>query len=89
MELSFFNNSEIRLYHAVRFANFEGILGFSVVSIILANLLGNACLLARVQKVMVCDSLLVDFDPFFFVSCFKVRCFVMVRLIQVSIYIVV
>ena len=57
---------------------FERILGFSVESIILANLLGNACLLARVQKVMVYDSLLVDFDPPFFVSCFKVRCFVMV-----------
>ena len=28
------------LYHAVRFANFEGILGFSVPSIILADLLG-------------------------------------------------
>ena len=52
----------------MRSANFEGILGFSFVSIILPNLLGNACLLARVQKVMVCDSWLVDFDPFF--SCF-------------------
>ena len=33
------------LYHAARFANFEGSLGFSVLSIILADLLGNACLL--------------------------------------------
>ena len=39
-------------------------LGFSVPSIILADLLGNTCLLARVQKVMVCDSGLVDFDQF-------------------------
>ena len=39
----------------MRFANFEAILGlgFSVPSIILTDLLGNACLLARVQKVMV------------------------------------
>ena len=36
--------------------------GFSVPSIILADLLGNTCLLARVQKVMVCDLWLVDFD---------------------------
>ena len=40
------------------------ILGFSVPSIILADLLGNTYLLAWVQKVMVCDSWLVDFDPF-------------------------
>ena len=40
------------------------ILGFSVPSIILADLLGNTCLLARVQKVMVCDSWLVDLDSF-------------------------
>ena len=40
------------------------ILGFSVLSIILVDLLGNTCLLARVQKVMVCDSWLVDLDPF-------------------------
>ena len=30
------------------------ILGFSVPLIILTDLLGNTCLLARVQKVMVC-----------------------------------
>ena len=30
--------------------------GFSVPSIILADLVGNTCLLARVQKVMVYDS---------------------------------
>ena len=28
---------------------------FSVASIILADLLGNKCLVARVQRVMVCD----------------------------------
>ena len=33
------------LYHAARFANFERILGFSVPSIILTDLLGNTCLL--------------------------------------------
>ena len=48
------------LYHAVCFANFR----FSVPSIILADLLGNICLLARVQKVMVCDSWVVNFKPF-------------------------
>ena len=33
------------MYRAARFANFEGILGLSVPSIILADLLGNKCLL--------------------------------------------
>ena len=32
------------LYRAVRFANFEGILGFSVSPIIVADLLGYTCL---------------------------------------------
>ena len=40
------------------------ILGSSVPSIILADLLGNTCLLARVQKIMVCQLWLVDLDPF-------------------------
>ena len=35
--------------------NFEVILGFSVPSIILADLLGNTCFLERAQSVMVCD----------------------------------
>ena len=35
---------------------FQGFLGFSVPSTILADLLRNTCLLVRVQKVMVCDS---------------------------------
>ena len=65
VRLSFLNQLKpSSLYRAVRFANFEGILGFSVPSIILTDLLGNTCLPARVQKVMVCDSWLVDFDPF-------------------------
>ena len=50
------------------------ILGFSVPSIILADLLGNTCLLARVQKVIVCDSWLVDLDPF---CLFRVSMFVL------------
>ena len=33
------------MYRAARFAYFEGILGFSVPSIILVDLLGNTCLL--------------------------------------------
>ena len=37
--------------------------GISVPSIFLGDLLGNTCLLARVQKVTVCDSWLMDFDP--------------------------
>ena len=44
------------LYRTVCFANFEGILGFSFPSIITAHLLGNTCLLSRIEKVMVCDS---------------------------------
>ena len=59
-----------------RFANFEGILGFSVLSIILADLLGNRCSFQRVQKVMVCNLWLVDFDPFIFQdSCLWASCF--------------
>ena len=41
------------LYRAARFVNFEGILGFSVPSIILANLLEDTRLLERLQKVIV------------------------------------
>ena len=37
-------------------------------------LIGNRCLLERVQKVMVCDLWLVDFDPFSLFLCFKVPC---------------
>ena len=42
--------------------------------IILADLLENESLLQRVQKVVVCDLWLVDFDPFGEFLCFKVRC---------------
>ena len=42
--------------------------------IILADLLGNESFLQRVQKVIVCDLWLVDFDPFWGFLCFKVRC---------------
>ena len=49
------------------------ILGISVPSIILADLLGNNCLFERVQKVMFCDLWLVDFDRSDFFLCFKVR----------------
>ena len=42
--------------------------------ILLADLLGNESLLQRVQKVIVCDLWLVDFDPFCEFLCFKVRC---------------
>ena len=52
------------LYRTVCFANFEGILGFSVPSIITADLLGNTYLLSRIEKVMVCDSWVVVFDLF-------------------------
>ena len=40
--------------HQRWFLLFKGILGFSVPSIILADLLGNRCFLEQVQKVMVC-----------------------------------
>ena len=57
------------------FANFKGILGFSVQSIILAHLLGNTWyLLERVHKVMVFNLRLVDFDLFVLFLCLKVRC---------------
>ena len=49
-------------------------LRFSLPPIILADLLGNRTLLTRIQKVMVCDLWLVDFDPFCVFLCFKVRC---------------
>ena len=42
---SFNKIKEFYIYSQIRFANFEGILGFSVPSIILADLLGNTCLL--------------------------------------------
>ena len=59
------------MYRAARFANFERILGFSVQSIILADLLGNIRLLERVQKVTVCDLwILIGF------VCFRVSRFV-------------
>ena len=58
------------LYHDGCFANFKGI---SASSIILADLLGNTCLLEQDQKVMVSDLWLVDFYPFF---CFCVSRFV-------------
>ena len=48
---------------------------FSLPSIILTDPLGNKTLLQRVQKFMVCDLLLVDFDPFCVLPCFQVRCF--------------
>ena len=47
---------------------------FSLPSIILVDLLGNRSLFQRVQKVMVCDLWLVDFNPFCAFLCFKVRC---------------
>ena len=43
---------------------FWHILGFSVLSITLADLIANTCLVARLQKVMVCYSCLVDLNPF-------------------------
>ena len=60
------------LYRAAHFADVEGILGFSVPSIILANLLENTRLFVRVQKVRFCDLWLVALDPsgFFCVSRF-------------------
>ena len=63
------------LYCAVRFANFKGILGFSVQSIILTVLLGNTWhLLGQVHKVMVFNLRLEDFALFVLFLCFKVRC---------------
>ena len=49
-------------------------LRFSLLSIILADLLGQRTLLKRVQKVIVCDLWLADFNPFCLFLRFKVRC---------------
>ena len=65
---------QIFLYRAAHFADVEGILGFSVPSIILANLLGNTRLFVRVQKVRFCDLWLVALDLSGFFLYFKVRC---------------
>ena len=62
-EVSF--TEQFRLsYSEIRCFALRRISGFFVPSIIVADLLGNTWLLARVQKVTVCDSWLVDFDPF-------------------------
>ena len=49
-------------------------LRFALLSIILADLLGQRTLLKRVQKVIVCDPWLADFNPFCLFLRFKVRC---------------
>ena len=49
-------------------------LRFSLLSINLADLLGQRTLLKRVQKVNVCDLWLADFHPFCLFLRFKVRC---------------
>ena len=49
-------------------------LRFSLQSVILADLLGQRTLLKRVQKVIVCDLWLADFNPFSLFLRFKVRC---------------
>ena len=49
-----------------------------------ADLLRNRSLPQRVQKVMVCDLWLVDFDPFCVFLCFKVSLLVIVMLIEGS-----
>ena len=49
-------------------------LRFALLSIILADLLGQRTLLKRVQKVIVCDLWLADFNPFCLFLRFKVRC---------------
>ena len=49
-------------------------LRFSLPSIILEDLSGNRNLLQQVQKVMVCDWWLVNFDLCCVFQCFKVRC---------------
>ena len=62
----------------MHFANFEGFWGFSVLSIILVDLLGNTCLLVQVQKVMVCAFCDWWILVRFFVLHFKVCCFVII-----------
>ena len=49
-------------------------LRFSLLSIILADLLGQRPLLKRVQKAIVCDLWLADFHPFCLFLRFKVGC---------------
>ena len=64
------------LYRAVDFANFEGILGFPVLSIILADLLGNMCCMS--SKGHGLWFLIGGFRFVLFVLCFKVNCIVIV-----------
>ena len=76
------NNYSCRKFYILHFsktrelwsskANWQ--LCFSLLSIILADLLGNRILLKRVQKLMVCDLWLVDFDACCVFLCFMVRC---------------
>ena len=51
-ELNKKNYKKVKVANQRSFLLYEGILGFSVPSIILADLQGNRCLLERVQKVM-------------------------------------
>ena len=62
----------------MRFANFEGSLGFSVPSIILVDLLGNTCLLFTCMSAKGHGLWFVigGFWSVLFVWCFKVCCFV-------------
>ena len=52
----------------IAFCKLRRILGFSVLSIILADLLGNRCSFQRVQMVTIFNLELVDFDPFIYNS---------------------
>ena len=68
--------SEIRCIQAIALYGLQ-ILGCSVASVILADLLGNTCLLARVQNVrLLIRDWWTGVLSVLFVSCFKARCFV-------------
>ena len=57
------------LYHAESFANFEGILGFSVQSFILLDLLGNTRSIEKAKKVMLFSFIVGEFQSLFFCVC--------------------
>ena len=59
------------LYHAESFANFEGILGFSVQSFILLDLLGNTRSIEQAKTVMLFSFIVGKFQSVFFVSVFQ------------------
>ena len=64
------------LFIKMRILKFKSQLTFAFFTVInhLSGSLRKQKFSQRVQKTMICDLLLVDFDPFCVFLCFKVRC---------------